>query len=292
MKLFVDNLTNSDFSYLHHSRGLLGETWLSHIELEGGLDDQGMVCDFGIVKSTVRDLLDDLIDHRLLVPGRAKNGVLCEVLDDLDYTQRHRTTWTLNSGEIIFHESPLAAVTVIDSEEITRESVSRWCEAKLKQLLPDTIQTIKVSFSTEKIDGAFYHYSHGLKKHNGKCQRIAHGHRSKIEIQRNEKRDSELEAQWANHLKDTYIGTQSDLIETSSIKASNKSTENHHFSYESPEGRFELSLPKSHCYVIDQDTTVENITHHIAMTIKQKSLADNISVKGFEGISKGAIVAL
>ncbi|MGH1472147.1 MAG: 6-carboxytetrahydropterin synthase [Cellvibrionaceae bacterium] len=292
MKLFVDNLTNSDFSYLHHTRGLLGETWLSHIQLEGDLDDQGMICDFGIVKSTVRDLLDDLIDHRLLIPGRAKNGSLDEVLDDLDYTKRHRTTWTLDTGESIFHESPLQAVTVIDTEEITAESVSHWCEKKLKALLPDTIQSIKVSFTTEKIEGAFYHYSHGLKKHNGKCQRIAHGHRSKIEIQRNQKRDSQLEDHWSDKLRDAYVGTKSDLVDPSLGKASDKSGENYHFLYESPEGKFELSLPKSHCYVIDQDTTVENITHHIALKTKQEALADNISVKGFEGISKGAIVSL
>ncbi len=280
MKLFVDNLTNSDFSLLHKTRGLMGETWLSHIELEGDLDEQGMICDFGIVKSTVRNMLDEFIDHRLLIPGLAKNAVLKELAD----SQRHQTTWTLDNGETIVHESPIQAITVINAEEITTETVAHWCEERLKQLLPDTIQTVKVRFTTENIDGAFYHYSHGLKKHNGKCQRIAHGHRSKIEIKRNGRRDTELEARWATILQDTYIGTKADLIDSQA--------DNYQFSYRSPEGQFQLSLPKSHCYVIDQDTTVENITHHIAMTIKQEALADNIEVKGFEGISKGAIVGL
>jgi hypothetical protein len=48
--LFADNLTNVDFSYLDAERGLVGKTWLASIVLEDALNEQGMVCDFGIVK--------------------------------------------------------------------------------------------------------------------------------------------------------------------------------------------------------------------------------------------------
>ncbi|MFT5117183.1 MAG: 6-pyruvoyl-tetrahydropterin synthase, partial [Kiritimatiellia bacterium] len=72
MHLFVDNLTNVDFSYLDPNRGLVGETWLANIVLEGSLDEQGMVCDFGIVKKTVRDWLDTYIDHCLVVAAEAE----------------------------------------------------------------------------------------------------------------------------------------------------------------------------------------------------------------------------
>jgi 6-pyruvoyl-tetrahydropterin synthase len=68
MLLFVDNLTNVDFSFLDAQRGLLGETYLANIRLLGDLDEQGMVCDFGIVKKRVRHWLDTELDHRLAVP--------------------------------------------------------------------------------------------------------------------------------------------------------------------------------------------------------------------------------
>ena len=64
MLLFVDHLTNVDFSFLDERRGLLGETWLANVQLQGDLDDQGMVCDFGIVKKRLRQWLDEELDHR------------------------------------------------------------------------------------------------------------------------------------------------------------------------------------------------------------------------------------
>ena len=55
MQLFVDQFTNVDFSYLDAERGLVGETWLANITLEGALDEQGMVHDFGHIKKILRN---------------------------------------------------------------------------------------------------------------------------------------------------------------------------------------------------------------------------------------------
>ena len=86
MKLFVDNLTNVDFSYLDAKRGLLGESWLVELELDGSLNEQGMICDFGIVKKQVKQWFDSTIDHALVIP---------ELMDSLTYreqdTQMHHT---------------------------------------------------------------------------------------------------------------------------------------------------------------------------------------------------------
>lgn len=279
MLLFVDKLTNSDFSYLDPERGLLGETWLSNVELEGLLDEQGMICDFGIVKSVTRNLLDDLIDHRLLVPGRAAN------LQIEERNGSSRLRWTLSNGEYIDHVSPTQCITVVDAERITPESVARWCEGLLRERLPGQISQLKLRFSTEEIPGPWYQYSHGLKKHAGKCQRIAHGHRSKIEILRNGQAAPDLEQQWAEILRDSYIGSRADLQAGADVPEGYL-----HFAYESQEGQFSLQLPERFCHLMDEDTTVEQIALHIAESIKAEEPDNTITVRAYEGLAKGALV--
>ncbi|GAB2190793.1 6-carboxytetrahydropterin synthase [Sessilibacter sp. MAH1] len=277
MQLFVDQLTNVDFSYLDESRGLVGETWLANFALEGELDQQSMVCDFGIVKKTFRKWLDETLDHKLLVP---KHSASLSITTSNGITQ---LTWQSVSGEITM-SAPEDAITLVDGDCITPETLAAWCQHQALQLMPKTVLDIDVSFETEHIPGYFYQYSHGLKKHDGNCQRIAHGHRSTINICKNGRRDFELERAWCEKWRDIYIGTEEDIIDD--INGIYK------FAYEAPQGRFELSLPKNNCYIIQTDSTVEQIAQHIAQVLKSQFPEDTIQVKAFEGIGKGALVSL
>lgn len=279
MQLFVENLTNIDFSYLDSTRGLVGETWLASITLEGDLDDQGMVCDFGVVKKTVRDWLDTHIDHCLLVAGKHPN---------LHYKLANHTIdleWSYSQQHKIFCQSPESAITLASIDNIHPEAVATWCIDQLRQLLPDSIGTISLKFTPEAIDHHYYHYSHGLKKHRGNCQRIAHGHRSTIEIFRDNERDLQLELQWCQQWQDIYIGSESDLIKTVDIDGNKY----HHFAYQAQQGDFELTLPVQACYLINTDSTVELIARHIANTLKQQNPINEFTVRAYEGIGKGAV---
>jgi len=280
MLLFVDQLTNVDFSFLDAERGLLGQTYLANIALQGALDEQGMVCDFGTVKKIVRHWLDTELDHRLAVPVRSPNITITDEGDFLNirwqFGEQHRFLQT---------RSPRDAIALVDAEQLTPESIAHWCIARLKSLFPDSVAQLELSFSTEVIDGASYHYSHGLKKHLGNCQRIAHGHRSRIDIWENGVKSPQLESQWAERWRDIYIGTRADI----------KSTGTHHniayinFAYEAQQGQFELTIPQDCCYLIDTDSTVELIAQHFAQAIKAERPDSVIRVKAFEGINKGAI---
>ncbi|WP_282073439.1 hypothetical protein, partial [Janibacter hoylei] len=75
---------------------------------------------------------------------------------------------------------PDQAFALVEAETITAESVAAWCVQQLASHFPDSVEKLKLGFHCEQIEDAFYHYSHGLKKHLGNCQRIAHGHRSRI----------------------------------------------------------------------------------------------------------------
>ncbi len=278
MQLFVNNLTNVDFSYFHPTRGLIGETWLASIVLDGELDSNGMVCDFGIVKKTLRTWLDTYIDHCLLVP---KTSNCTQNLSQ--NTLNTSLEWRYDNKHIAI-SSPHQAITLVDATDITPHSIAEHCKRALRDHFGEGVANITLSFEPEAIATPFYHYSHGLKKHKGNCQRIAHGHRSKIEIWRNgELSVTDMQKQ-ASNWADIYIATRSDILQQSSSQID--------FAYRADQGEFTLSLPASCVDIIDTDTTVEFIASHIASTLKHQHPQDNFTVKAYEGIAKGAIVTI
>ena len=205
-RLFVKNLTVIDFSYLDPKRGLLGESWIVDIELTGSLDHQGMVLDFSDVKKKVKQLIDEDFDHKLIVPKQ--------------YSENHQSLngkriqniFTTNDGIIIEHIAPESAYYFLDAEKVTPDQLAAAIIEKLNPILPDNVENVVLKLYPENIVGAFYHYSHGLKHHAGNCQRIAHGHRSKIEIFETDNRNQSIEQFWADKWKDIYIGTKTDIF--------------------------------------------------------------------------------
>ncbi len=275
MRLFVDNLTNIDFSYLCPIRGLVGETWLAHIALDGILDEQGMVCDFGVVKKTLREWLDTHLDHCLLVPTSTSS-----VRSGRDGQAAH-VTLTLEDGGTVAVEAPAQAIQLLAIPAITPDNVAKWCIDQLKDVFGNTVARLHMSFTPETIDGPYYHYSHGLKKHRGQCQRIAHGHRSRLFIWRNDQLCLASMQHWARRWQDIYIGTREDLMF--------EKNETMSFRYSAREGDFSLRLPKNRCYLIEQDSTVEHLAQHLADTVGRQFPGELIRVQAFEGIGKGAI---
>ena len=277
MQLFVDNLTNVDFSYLDDQRGLVGETWLASVLLDGGLDETSMIWDFGQVKRVLRNWLDDELDHRLLVPINSPR-LSYEINND-----RITLSWTFAKDSILTMDAPIEAVALIEADKINEVTASQWSIKQLSGDFPGNLEHVQLTFEAEEIPGAYYHYSHGLKKHDGNCQRIAHGHRSSIQIWRDGARDNDLESNWAERWTDIYIGSEEDLV---SINEENQLM---HFAYDAPQGHFELTLPKSVCYMMKSDTTVECIAAHIAQVLHNENPSNSITVKAFEGLHKGAI---
>ncbi|WP_370981471.1 6-pyruvoyl tetrahydropterin synthase family protein [Agaribacterium sp. ZY112] len=276
MRLFVDQLTNLDFSFLDAQRGLVGETWLASIELEGELDAQGMVCDFGTVKKLIRNWLDNTLDHKLLVP--TNSSALGKLIDG----ELQSFEWNYKRGRLLT-KAPASAHALLPVPAINPEYVAQWCLAELKPMFPSSVIKLQLRFEVEQINGPFYHYSHGLKKHLGNCQRIAHGHRSKIEIWRNGEPATDLMQAWARRWKDIYIGTQEDCSQDPLI------AENYLFQYQAQHGPFRLSLPKSQCYLMDTESTVELIASHLQQQLQLADKNSSYKVKAYEGIAKGAI---
>lgn len=277
-QLFVNDLTVIDFSYFDSQRGILGESWSVDIELSGELDEQGMVFDFGHVKKAIKNIIDEEVDHRFLISSQTKG------LDIKETRNRFELSWENVMGNYR-HSSPKDAVVIMDVKTINKKSVAKYLTDKITEALPDNVSKVSIELNEEHIEGAYYHYSHGLKKHEGNCQRIVHGHRSSIEIYENHQRNPELENYWAACFRNIYIGSSEDLKNEELIDGKQHMT----FSYKANQGTFSVTLPSKRVYIIETDSTVELIATHIAQQCAKANPSNHYKIKAFEGIGKGAI---
>lgn len=277
--LFVNRLTVIDASLLDPGGGLLGESWLVDVELEGSLDPQGMVLDFALVKRQVKETIDRHFDHKLLVPSCQPHCRQARIDQDIEIELR------LDSGARIRHLAPDSATTLVAANEINPLTLSDAIVERIRPTLPANVEQLRLRLYPEAIDGAWYRYSHGLKHHEGNCQRIAHGHRSRIRIFRDGETAPSLEREWAGRWRDIYLGSREDLMERFDAEGDSY----YRFGYTAAQGRFELTLPASHCCLIDCDSTVENLAQHIAETLRREHPESRFRVVAFEGVDKGAI---
>ena len=272
--LFVEQLTVIDCAYLDATRGLVGESWIVDIELIGDLDEQSMVLDFGEVKRRIKKAIDQSADHTLIVPQRASGLSL--------HQAGERSSLSFRSARgLIEHHSPSIALSVADTDRIDAAAVIAYLQPRVAAVLPPNVDELRLSLRSERIDGAFYHYVHGLKKHDGHCQRIAHGHRSRIHIGIGGQRQPALEAALAQRWADIYLGTNDDLVDSSGGQC--------RYAYTAAEGRFELALPAAHVENLPGDTTVERIAEWIASGRWLPDAPAALEVRAYEGVMKGAI---
>ncbi|MCC5855099.1 MAG: 6-carboxytetrahydropterin synthase [Idiomarina sp.] len=289
MLLFVNDLTVMDFSYLCPERGMVGESWIVDIELDGSLNDQSMVLDFGRVKKQIKRIIDDSVDHKLLIPVENE---ISKATKDPD-SEHYWVDFLRPKGSLHLY-CPADAFAFIDSATITMDSVNAYLRAVIKRELPNNVNGIRLTLREEAIQGFYYHYTHGLKKHDGNCQRIAHGHRSAIQVYIDGMRTPRWEQKWSKRWEDIYVGSEEDVVtqpdmHLSEIGSKVVGDEHIFYSYLAEQGRFELALPKVGNEVIPTDSTVECIAEYIAQQIKQEEPQVDVKVIAYEGVGKGAI---
>lgn len=277
-----------DFSYLCPKRGMVGESWIVDVILAGELNEESMVQDFGIVKKQLKGLIDQYVDHKLLVPAEHAYSQITH--RDKNMVQ---VSFQRPDERAIHMYCPDEAYGFIYADEINMESVGAYLKDVLAIHLPDNVDDIQLLLRAEVITTPFYHYTHGLKKHDGNCQRIAHGHRSKITIIENGSENLAEEAYWAKRWADIYIGSTEDQVTIGQLQCDyGDVTDATHtaFAYESSQGYFEMAISHEECEVIDRDSTVECLAQYLLEEQTKRSTAEQIQVIAFEGVGKGAIV--
>lgn len=281
MILFVKDLTVIDFSYLCKNRGPLGESWIVDLEMHGDLNDESMVLDFSLVKKQVKRIIDDVIDHKLAIATQGE-AVITES------GEQTNVSFTFGNNQLAV-SSPHQAFCFIDTDEINEASVKQYLEDTILPRLPQNVKKIVLTLRPEHTNGFYYHYSHGLKKHDGNCQRIIHGHRSTIEIEENGMRSPRLNKLWSQKWQDIYLVSAEDRVNANQLKFVTPIENGVHSAYTASQGYFELSISEAVVDILPVDSTVECIAQHIATTLKNTYPENHYRVAAYEGVGKGAI---
>lgn len=294
MQLFVNDLTVIDFSYCCENRGIVGESWIVDVLLDGSLNEMSMVLDFAVVKKQIKAIIDDAVDHKLLLPMN-NSMIKCQ---DSTHNPNHEYVDVYSKRANYFLQSPKCAFAKIIDKEITIDSVTSHLTDIILKELPNNVQGLTLTLRPENIDGDYYHYTHGLKLHDGNCQRIAHGHRSKINFFLDGYRSQDLEHFWCYRWEDIYIASESDRVLQSDIQLSETAmqnlTESHQFfAYQAPQGQFDIAVQENVLEVVDCDSTVELLADYIARQVNLNNESNQtLKVIAFEGVGKGAIASV
>ncbi|MCG7561657.1 6-carboxytetrahydropterin synthase [Pseudoalteromonas sp. McH1-42] len=281
MILFVDALTVIDFSYLCGKRGAVGESWIVDMTLHGQLNEESMVLDFAKVKKQIKAIIDDTIDHKLAIPSQLS----CNY-----ESQGGRVSFDgLFGGHHLAMSAPDEAVCIVEGAQINEASVIAFLKQQILPKMPDNVKDLEIELRPEPSRSFYYHYSHGLKKHDGNCQRIIHGHRSDIGIYLDDISMPRLQKEWAERWQDIYLGSQEDLIDVSDLQYIKPHDDDYAFAYTASQGYFELAISKARCDLIPCDSTVECLADYLAREIKAQYPDRKVKVKAFEGVGKGAI---
>jgi hypothetical protein len=271
-RLFIQELSIVDAAYFDVFYGPLGASWLVDAELTGHRDALGMLYDFRPCKKTIKEIIDTSFDHTLIVPeGMGREGM------DLEY------------------ECPPEALSSIPGNSFTKAGLEvgmkTAIEARFREEGRDNIVAVDVTLREVVFPPGkpWYRYTHGLKFHEGNCQRLWHGHRNSIDIRVNEAPDLELEQHFADLFYNAHIAHQENLVGNQDWRIGERQSHLDwvEVAYEAGQGFFRTRIPGENVVVLPCECTVENIAEFV-LEGSRKRRRGSLEVRVYEGIHKGS----
>ncbi len=295
--LFYENVTVLDYAFHCYHKGLVGNSYKVHVEFIGHTDHEGILYDFSYAKKKVKEIIDRDCDHRFVVP----TGIT-KFEGNKAYTQFKFGVEALK----VEYWCPSEGICEIPFKHVSKETLTTYLETIIQKEMPKTVDAVKITLEDEyQADHSFYfHYTHGLKDHYGNCQRLFHGHRNTVKISVNGERRKELEEYLARDLFSGCIHyvywenvkNKSELSKVCGMELPEGRFENLsaiELEYQSSQGAFRAILPGSICYIMQTETTVENLSQHFAKVVKNMlNQNDQVVAVAYEGIAKGAKTTL
>lgn len=295
--LFVRDIAQIDCALLDPSLGVVGQSWHVDLSVSGTLDENGFVVDFSPLKAMVRQVLKESVDHALLLPVGSQSVQFMDSENGESWRMRCRPRNSA-ADQVWDYECPMGAVLPIRAVAIKGNVVEQEIARILRHRLSERVRNISITLREEKTESteATYRYTHGIRGHDGLCQRLLHGHRSKIEVFIGEERRPDLEHFIVREVfgSNVHIATPEQIISgNGEIGQRGKTDAPVTLAYRGSLGSYKLTLPASRIFFVEKETSIERITTEVAKVLKrEENPREKLRVLCYEGINKGAVAEL
>ncbi len=274
--LFLQRFTVLDFAFLCPKAGVQGESFFVSAEVNGALDHAGFVMDFSKVKKALKNGVDEWLDHRLAVARGMPGLTLRETGFDLEVSLPGR----------LEYRCPQEAVAVLDADAVTPESIIAYLEPRILAQLPKSVTGLRLSLESEASAGSSFRYTHGLRFHDGNCQRLIHGHQNMIEVYSAGRKMPGWERELADWFRDVHFASAETLRTPVPLE---ERVEGEEISYRSAQGLFTARISGRRMITLSQEPSAENLAALAVRRLKRLHPGEPVEVRFYEGIQKGAI---
>jgi 6-pyruvoyl-tetrahydropterin synthase len=291
--LFVRDVGKIDSALFDPGFGIIGQSWYVDVWLTGTLDENGFVFDFSPLKALIRQTLASTLDHALIIPVGSQTVQFSEFGADERWTLKSKSRSDARESRWEY-SSPKGSVFPVHTVALKTANIEQEFGRILRHRLPPSVQHLAVKLREESIapTEASYRYTHGITGHNGLCQRLFHGHRSRIEIYIGEERRPDLE----HFVVREIFGTNVHIATLDQIKSGDgeigqrgKTDAPITLAYTGSLGSFEASIPASRVFFVEGETSVESLAREVARLIKREEKPnEKVRAVCYEGIDKGA----
>ena len=279
--LFLNDFTVLDYAFVGDRGGIFGGSYFVSVELEGDLDEKDFLLDFGPAKKLLKKLVDESFDHKLLVPtGGGKARVVSGGLEI-------EGGWS--------YECPREAYELFPDALIDAGVLEYHLGRLAKGLLPPNVKAARFRLSApERLEtGASFRYTHGLRYHEGNCQRLFHGHRNPVEVWVEGQRSPEWEAILAAEWSDAHFVALPTLKNLPELDLPLGRRRARHegvakVEYKSAQGVFRAKLPAARVVLVESEPSIEKMAELGATVLRDLGLKGPLRVVAFEGLNKGA----
>jgi 6-pyruvoyl-tetrahydropterin synthase len=281
--LFLHDFTVLDCAMATRARGLAGGSWYVSAELFGSLDEKDFLFDFSTAKKALKALVDESVDHKLLVPS-------CLV------ERRHGgLRWTSEDGTTWDYDCPESACEFLTASEVTAEAIETHLAALAPARMPANVSRVRFTLRTPNrfLREASFRYTHGLRFHDGNCQRLFHGHRNPVEVWIGAKRSAEWEATLAGEWDGAHFVAVPSLKNLKELDLPlGRRIPAHEgvavVDYSSSQGSFSARIPASRVVLTAAEPSIETMSALALERLRGMGLRGEVRVVAYEGLNKGA----